>query len=164
MDSVTRRGVLAAAGATALGGCAGVSRNLPFFGQEVKPNPDGKRTFIANIKDTKTVPPGSHAAWQFTSEEYTAISYTVEAESEYDLDFFGMKKSEFEKYKAGKKFGYATNLSQMNTEGAEVTGKWYPPATYVIVADNTSAGGAVPPDYASELDDPTITMDLRAWV
>lgn len=162
MNPITRRGVVAAAGASTLAGCTGVASNLPIVGEDPV-DTSGERTVIKEIDETVEVPVGEFHDWQFSSDQVTWMSYESESMGSYDIDYYLMNAENFEGFRNHGEFRISTNGSQENTEHIRVEDK-FQPASYVLVVDNSDRGGTAPPGNADELGAPEVTLSLEAWV
>lgn len=82
--------------------------------------------------------------FEFSFPETTGLEYTVEVEGDVHLDVIVTDQTNFRYYKDGTEWEYMSGLSDLETTYA-TEGGWLEAGEWVLIIDNTDAGGAAPP-------------------
>lgn len=103
-----------------------------------------------NIDDSVVLDEGQYSSWTFELDEITQLELDVTVREGLAIDVMTMYLPEFREMVGGHRFRYLTELSMMNTLGANKVGTLTPgeefdETIFKLVADHTTAGVAEPP-------------------
>lgn len=109
------------------------------------------------VDETDTVLEDQYLYWEFTLNRETELTLRTTVRSGPRIDIIFTSTEEFDEFERGNRFRYNSDLSQMNTIGA-TTSVTFRSGNYVLIADNTSAGEASPPQ---NLDEDPARVDIE---
>lgn len=150
----TRRRLLASVAALTVGlaGCSGGSTNDADNGGENTTTADVQTETIAD--ETLSVADGEYASWEFSGPG--SVEYEFSVADGPAVDVYVLSSHNFDFYRDGETFQTeAESENSSDGQGSTVLGT----GDFVVLVDNTDAGGASPP-----ADGATAEVELEATV